>query len=123
MEERNSGRRDKKRKVKSGGNDKHRSSAPILNEWGKAILVYSWPVLVVSLLYILVQFCSMHEISWLQEWLPECLSIDIFFRPCVWGSYIALGVILSLVIYRRIVKWRKLLHAEIATSREAGGSQ
>lgn len=58
--------------------------------------------------YIVEQFCSLHDFSWLTIHFPV-LGKEIF-RPCIWGTYLALGTLLTLLLWFYLIEYKYRVH-------------
>lgn len=74
--------------------------------WSQHIIGWiPWSVLLLALLYLVNQFCSVH----VNPWLPEWASWEPVLRPCVWMSYVSLGLVLSAILVIRYFCHREVL--------------
>ncbi len=94
---------------RNGGSKRHEEMFPpklLKKEW--VTLIISYIAFALALLYVVEQFCSIHILSWLPDsWLTWCrLFLERIFGPCVWGTYIALGVVITALLIRCVIKHR-----------------
>lgn len=71
------------------------------------IFIISKIALVLALLYLVEQFCSVHPVSWVTE--HNTLLMNVC-RSCVWGTYVAFGVVIAVIIIDRWIKHDIIVH-------------
>lgn len=95
-------------KKASGGisrKPKNEISVPCLELHEKVILGIGYLFLFLVIFYLIEQFCSIHPLSWLIEFLSKSFPfLEKIFRPCIWGTYLAFGVVLIMVVLDRVLR-------------------
>ncbi len=97
---------DEENKSVEGAKDKETCSSdeelshPKLSKKEWVAVIIGCIFLVSALLYVVEQFCSIHILTWLPDsWLAGCRPfLQRIFSPCVWGTYIAFGVVLIVLL-------------------------
>ncbi len=80
---------------------------PQLSDIAKILILTSYFVIACSLIYLTEQFCPIHPISFLSN---RFSLLEEFSRSCVWGTYIALGILLLIPIILCMLRHKLFIH-------------
>lgn len=82
-------------------------------EWYQHLVLFVMSLLLLAaLLYLCEQFCSRHPLSCFTERFAEPNAfLRQILRPCLWGTYIAFGLVLAVAIIERLIRHKLIVHA------------